>query len=214
SRGRFAEAATAFQTILDEQPRHPRRVLGKKDDPPGTDAFFARARFNLGAALEKLGQLDAAAAEFRRVESGRVGPAPVAALQRARLLLRRGDLAGAETILMRKNLAKEPGRIEGLLHLLERGAEAGDGADVPRRPRETSRARSRATPRSCPHAPSRPRASSRRSGCSGSRQARATRSSAASASVARLSSRPETRGRLKRTSCRPPSSATPGRATS
>jgi soluble lytic murein transglycosylase-like protein len=132
SRGRFAEAATTFQTILDNQPRHPRRAVRKKDDAPGTDAFFARVRFNLGAALEKLGQLDAAAAEFRRVESGRVGPAPVAALQRARLLLRRGDLAGAEAILMRKNLVKEPGRIEGLLHLLERRAEAGDGASARR----------------------------------------------------------------------------------
>jgi soluble lytic murein transglycosylase-like protein len=132
SRGRFAEAATAFQTILGEEPRHPRRALGKKDDTPGTDAFFARVRFNLGAALEKLGQLDAAAAEFRRVESGRVGPAPVAALQRARLLLRRGDLAGAEAILMRKNLVREAGRIEGLLHLLERRAEAGDGASARR----------------------------------------------------------------------------------
>ncbi|MDL2717635.1 MAG: lytic transglycosylase domain-containing protein [Acidobacteriota bacterium] len=132
SRGRFAEAATVFRSILDQQPRHPRRAAGKKDDAPGTDAFFARARFNLGAVLEKLGQLDAAAAEFRRVENGRVGPAAVAALQRARLLMRRRDLAGAEAILMLPRLAKEPGRVEGLLHLLERHAEAGDGAGARR----------------------------------------------------------------------------------
>ena len=89
-------------------------------------------RFNVGTTLEKLGQLDAAAAEFRRVEGSRAGPAVLAALQRARLLMRRGDLAGAEAILMRKDLAKEPGRVEGLLHLLERRAEAGDGAGARR----------------------------------------------------------------------------------
>jgi soluble lytic murein transglycosylase-like protein len=132
SRGRFAEAATAYQSILDGQPRNPRHARGKKDDVPGTDAFFARVRFNHGATLEKLGQLDAAAAEFRRVEKGRVGPAAIAALQRARLLMRRGDLASAETILMRPSLAKEPGRVEGLLHLLERRAEARDGAGARR----------------------------------------------------------------------------------
>ncbi len=132
SRGRFAEAATAFRSILGEQPHRPRHATGKKDDVPGTDAFFARVRFNVGAVLEKLGQLDAAAAEFRRVENGRVGPAAVAALQRARLLMRRGDLAGAEAILMLPRLAKEPGRVEGLLHLLERHAETGDGADARR----------------------------------------------------------------------------------
>jgi soluble lytic murein transglycosylase-like protein len=132
SRGRFADAATAYQSILDGQPQNPRRARGKKDDVPGTDAFFARVRFNHGATLEKLGQLDAAAAEFRRVEKGRVGPAAIAALQRARLLMRRGNLTGAETILMRPNLAKEPGRVEGLLHLLERRAEAGDGAGARR----------------------------------------------------------------------------------
>ncbi len=132
SRGRFAEAAAAYRSILDGQPRRPRRAQGKKDDVPGTDAFFARVRFNHGATLEKLGQLDAAAAEFRRVEKGRVGPSAIAALQRARLLMRRGDLTSAETILMRPSLVKEPGRVEGLLHLLERRAEAGDGAGARR----------------------------------------------------------------------------------
>ena len=132
SRGRFAEALTAFRSILDTQPRHPRRARGKKDDAPGTDAFFARVRFNVGTTLEKLGQLDAAAAELRRVEGSRAGPAVLAALQRARLLMRRGDLAGAEAILMRKDLAKAPGRVEGLLHLLERRAESGDGAGARR----------------------------------------------------------------------------------
>jgi soluble lytic murein transglycosylase-like protein len=78
--------------------------------------------------LEKLGQLDAAAAEFRRVESSRAGPSAIASFQRARLLLRRGDLAAAEAILMLPRLAKEPGRVEGLLLLLERRADSGDGA--------------------------------------------------------------------------------------
>ena len=132
SRGRFTEAEAAFRRILAEQPHRPRRAAGKKDDAPGTDAFFARVRFNAGAVLEKLGRLDEAATEFRRVEAGRVGPAAVAALQRARLLMRRGDLPGAERILMLPRLAKEPGRIEGLLHLLERHAEAGDGAGARR----------------------------------------------------------------------------------
>ena len=132
SRGRFAEAAAMFRRTLDEQPRRPRRATRSKDDAVGTDAFFARVRFNVGAVLEKLGQLDTAAAEFRRVENGRVGPAAVAALQRARLLMRQGDLAGAEVILMRAALAKEAGRVEGLLHLLERHAEAGDGVGARR----------------------------------------------------------------------------------
>ena len=132
SRGRFAEAAAMFRRTLDEQPRRPRRATGRKDDAAGTSAFFARVRFNVGAVLEKLGQLDAAAAEFRQVENGRVGPTAVAALQRARLLMRQGDLAGAEVILMRAALAKEAGRVEGLLHLLERHAEAGDGVGARR----------------------------------------------------------------------------------
>lgn len=132
SRGRFTEAGTAFRSILAEQPRRARRGTGRKDDSPGTNAFFARVRFNSGAVLEKLGQLDAAAAEFRRVENGGVGPAAVAALQRARLLMRRGDLPGAEAILMLPKLAREAGRVEGLLHLLERYAEAGDGAGARR----------------------------------------------------------------------------------
>ncbi len=127
SRGRFAEAAATFKGVLGGQPARPRRATGKKDGAPGTDAFFARVRFNVGAVLEKLGQLDAAAAEFRRVEKSRVGPSGVAALQRARLLMRRGDLAGAEAILMLPKLVKEPGRIEGLLHLLERYSEGSDG---------------------------------------------------------------------------------------
>ena len=131
SRGRFAEAATAFRSILGERPRHPARH-GKEGRRSGNRTPSSRVRFNLGAVLEKLGQLDAAAAEFRRVEKGRVGPAAVAALQRARLLMRRGDLAGAEAILMLPGLAKEPGRVEGLLHLLERHAEAGDGAGARR----------------------------------------------------------------------------------
>ena len=90
-------------------------------------AFFARVRFNLGATLEKLNDPDAAVLEFQRVEAGRVGPFGLAALQRARLEMRRGRLAEAEKILMRPSLAKEPGRIEGLIHLAERRAETGEG---------------------------------------------------------------------------------------
>jgi tetratricopeptide (TPR) repeat protein len=223
SRGRFAEALTAFRSILESQPRHPRHARGKRDDTPGTDAFFSRVRFNFGTTLEKLGQLDAAAAELRRVEGSRAGLAVLAAHQRARLLMRRGDLAGAEAILMRKALAKEPGRVEGLLHLLERRADDcrspgrasfRSGAAAPRRPRRISRAPSRVMPHSSPRAPGRRRARSRRGGCPRSRPSRAMRFSAASDSKARPSSRPERRGRPKRASCRPPFSATLSRAIS
>ncbi len=127
SRGRFAEAAAAFRSILDAEPARKRTPARKKDDAPGTAAFFARVRFNLGAVLEKLNDPDAAAREFQRVEAGRVGPSGLAALQRARLELRRGRLPEAEKILLRPSLAREPGRVEGLLHLAERRAETGDG---------------------------------------------------------------------------------------
>ena len=76
-------------------PARKRPPARKKDDSPGTAAFFARVRFNLGATLEKLTDLDAAAREFQRVEAGRVGPSGLAALQRARLEMRRGHLAEA-----------------------------------------------------------------------------------------------------------------------
>ncbi len=132
SRGRFAEAAGAFRSILDTEPARKKRPARRKDDSPGTAAFFARVRFNLGAALEKLNDPDAAAREFQRVEAGRVGPSGLAALQRARLEMRRGRLADAEKILLRPALTKEPGRIEGLLHLAERYAEAGEGAGARR----------------------------------------------------------------------------------
>jgi soluble lytic murein transglycosylase-like protein len=128
SRGRFTEAAGDFRSILATRPARPKRPARRKDDSPGTAAFFARVRFNLGATLEKLNDPDAAASEFEAVEAGRVGPAPLAALQRARLEMRRGRLAEAEKILLRPALAREPGRVEGLLHLAERSAETGDGA--------------------------------------------------------------------------------------
>ena len=128
SRGRFEQAAAAFRSILATEPSRPRRPARRKDDAPGTAAFFARVRFNLGTTLEKLNDPDAAAREFREVEAGRVGPAALAALQRARLEMRRGRLADAEHILLRPGLAREPGRVEGLLHLVERCAETGDGA--------------------------------------------------------------------------------------
>lgn len=132
SRGRFAEAAVAFRSILDAEPARKKKGARKRDDSPGTAVFFARVRFNLGAVLEKLNDADAAAREFRRVEAGRVGPAGLAALQRARLEMRRGRYAEAEKILLRPSLAKEPGRIEGLLHLAERRSETGDGAGARR----------------------------------------------------------------------------------
>ena len=132
SRGRFAEAAAAFRSILDTEPARKKKPAKKKDDSPGTAAFFARVRFNLGAALEKLNDPDGAAREFQRVEAGRAGPSGLAALQRARLEMRRGRLAEAEQILLRPALAKEPGRVEGLLHLTERYAETGDGAGARR----------------------------------------------------------------------------------
>jgi soluble lytic murein transglycosylase-like protein len=132
SRGRFAEAAAAFRSILETEPARKKKPARKKDDSPGTAAFFARVRFNLGAVLEKLNDPDAAAREFQRVEAGRVGPYGLAALQRARLEMRRGRLAEAEKILLRPTLAKEPGRVEGLLHLAERRAETGDGVGARR----------------------------------------------------------------------------------
>ncbi len=127
SRGRFGEAAAAFRSILEAEPAHTRRPARRKDERPGTAAFFARVRFNLGAVLEKLNDPDGAAREFRRVEAGRIGPSGLAALQRARLEMRRGRLDEAEKILLTRSLAREPGRIEGLLHLAERRSETGDG---------------------------------------------------------------------------------------
>ena len=132
SRGRFAEAAASFRSILDAEPARKKRPVRKKDDSPGTAAFFARVRFNLGAVLEKLNEPDGAVKEFQRVEAGRIGPSGLAALQRARLEMRRGRFDEAEKILFRPSLVKEPGRTEGLLHLAERRAETGDGAGARR----------------------------------------------------------------------------------
>ncbi len=126
SRGRFAEAATAFREVLDSRPREPLPSKGPKDDAPGTAGFFARVRFNLGAVLEKLGKLDEAVQEFQKVEAERVGPTGLATLQRARLEMRRGRLDLSERLLLAPSLNREPGRIEGLLLLLSRRAEAGD----------------------------------------------------------------------------------------
>ncbi len=96
--------------------------------------------------LEKLNDPDAAAREFQRVEAGRVGPSGLAALQRARLEIRRGRLAEAEKLLLRPSLAREPGRVEGLLHLAERRAETGG------RRRSAARARRRRGARARPPA--------------------------------------------------------------
>lgn len=132
SRGKFAEAAAGYRALLAD--RATALVPGRspKDDAPGTAGFFGRVRFNLGAVLEKLGDLDAAAAELLRVEREGAGPAALASLQRARLLLRRGSLDAAEAIFSRASLGKEAGRTEGLLLLLLRRAEAGDAAGASR----------------------------------------------------------------------------------
>ena len=132
SRGKFGPAADDFRTILKEYPRPLRAARGKKDDAPGTAAFLARVRFNLGAALEKTGDLEAAAREFERVERGGVGPSGLAALQRSRLEIRRDRLDAAEKILFRVPLAREPGRTEGVLLLLSRRSEKGDGPGAAR----------------------------------------------------------------------------------
>lgn len=132
SRGRFAEAASGFSTLLAPLPKQHRPPARKGDDSFGTAAFAGRVRFNLGAMKEKLGDLDGAVEEFRRVEAEGAGPVGLSVLQRARLEIRRGNLDRAETLLLRPSLAGEPGRIEALLLLVERRAQAGDGAGAAR----------------------------------------------------------------------------------
>ncbi len=132
SRGKFAEAAEGFSAILRDNPRPVRASRSPKDDAPGTAAFRERVRFNLGAMLEKLGDLDGAVYQFRLVEAARTGTAGLAVLQRARLEIRRGDLAAAERLLAAPALARVPGRIEGLLLLVERAARKGDAARAAR----------------------------------------------------------------------------------
>lgn len=132
SRGKFKEAAGAFQALLAGRPAALRPSRTRGDDAPGTAGFYGRVRFNLALVLEKLDDLDGAARELSRVESEGWGPARLAALQRARLQIRRGQLDAAERILFREALAKEPGRIEGTLLLLVRRAESGDAAGAAR----------------------------------------------------------------------------------
>jgi len=132
SRGRFAEAAKGFETLLASMPKTFRAPRDKKDEGFGTASFAGRVRFNLGAMKEKLGDLDGAVAEFRRVELGLAGPAGLAVLQRARLEIRRGHLDAAEELLRRPKVAAEAGRVETLLLLLERRAQGGDGVGAAR----------------------------------------------------------------------------------
>jgi soluble lytic murein transglycosylase-like protein len=132
SRGRFAEARSGFEVLLASLPKAHRAPRAKGDAGYGTAAFAGRVRFNLGAMKEKLGDLDGAVAEFRRVEAAGAGPAGLSVLQRARLEIRRGQLDRAEELLLRPRLAKEPGRIEALLLLVERRAQAGDGPGAAR----------------------------------------------------------------------------------
>ena len=132
SRGRFAEAASGFSTLLASLPKQHRPPARKGDDSFGTAAFSGRVRFNLGAMKEKLGDLDGAVEEFRRVEAGGAGPIGLSILQRARLEIRRGNLGRAEELLLRPSIALEPGRVEALLLLVERRAQSGDGAGAAR----------------------------------------------------------------------------------
>ena len=132
SRGKFAVAADDYRAILQGYPKPLRAARSKKDDGPGTPAFLGRVRFNLGAVLEKTGDLDGAAREFERVERGGTGPSGLAALQRARLEIRRDRLDDAERILFRTGLAREAGRTEGILLLLSRRAEKKDAPGASR----------------------------------------------------------------------------------
>jgi len=132
SRGKFGAAADDIRSLLAAFPRPVRPGKGRKDDAPGTPGFLGRLRFNLGAVLEKTGDLDGAVRELERVEQGASGPASLATLQRARIEIRRGRLDAAERLLQREALAKEPGRVEGLLLLVSRRAERGEAAAAAR----------------------------------------------------------------------------------
>jgi len=127
SRGRFREAADVFRGILARRPVRLKSPRKREGDSPGTAGFFTRVRFNFAAALEKLGETDAAAAELLRAERERSGPWKLAMLQRARILTRQGQFEKAEAIFRDPALAREPGRVEGLLTLVLRRAETGDG---------------------------------------------------------------------------------------
>ena len=127
SRGRFAEAAAGFRSLLALKPAHARKGRRPGDDSPGTAGFWVRVRFNLAAALEKLGDTDGAEKELARAEKERAGPWRLSMLQRARILTREGKFDKAEAILRDPVLAQAPGRVEGLLTLVLRRAEAGDG---------------------------------------------------------------------------------------
>lgn len=128
ARGRFREAADAFRTLLAAKPGRLKAQRKRAGDFPGTAGFFTRVRFNLAAALEKLGDSDAAAVELLRAERERTGPWRLAMLQRARILTREGRFEKAEAILRKPALLREPGRVEGFLTLVLRRAESGDAA--------------------------------------------------------------------------------------
>jgi soluble lytic murein transglycosylase-like protein len=132
SRGRFADAAAVFRALLAERPSRLKPGRTRSDDTPGTAGFFTRVRFNHAAALEKLGDAEAASAELARAEKERSGPWKLAMLQRARILTRTGRFDAAEAILREPVLLREPGRVEGLLTLVLRRSEAGDAAGARR----------------------------------------------------------------------------------
>ncbi len=132
SRGLFVDAAALFRDLLADPPASLKPAKHRGDDAPGTAGFLTRVRFNYAAALEKLGELESAAAELRRAEKGRTGPWKLSMLQRVRILTRLSRFDAAEAILRDPVLAREPGRVEGLLTLVLRRAETGDAAGARR----------------------------------------------------------------------------------
>ena len=148
ARGRFAEAAAVFRSLLALKPAHPR-----KGHRPGDDSSGHRRILGPGPLQPRRGAREARG-DGRRGEGA--GPrregargavealdAPAGADPDAR-----GKFERAEAILRDPALAREPGRVEGLLTLVLRRAEAGDGPGARRTLDTVVRARaSTASPR-------------------------------------------------------------------
>jgi predicted negative regulator of RcsB-dependent stress response len=132
ARGHFEEAETGYRTVLAEEKGLTKKATGKNDTSPGTPGFYARVRFNLAAILERKNRIEEAVREFRAVEAARESTSGLAAIQRARIEIRSGRFDRAEAILVLPLVLKQPGRIESLLHLLDRRAETGDARGAAR----------------------------------------------------------------------------------
>lgn len=132
ARGHFQESEVAYRKILAEEKAHARKAGTKGDTTAGTPGFYARVRFNLAAILEREGQIEEAIKEFRAVESVKESTSGLAAIQRARIEIRRGNLDRAESILKEPLVLRQPGRIESLVHLLVRRSEASDAKGAAR----------------------------------------------------------------------------------